>query len=74
MPVCASSKDLAQGSPEIIFTLCGFHCDFGLSPNANGPAACHHQAVVGFLSASFEGGRNCGGERGCVSEFLLELR
>lgn len=26
--------------------------------------ACHHQAVVGFVGASFEGGRKSGGERG----------
>jgi hypothetical protein len=33
---CAPSKDLAQGAPEIIFTLCGFHCDFGMSPTLTG--------------------------------------
>jgi hypothetical protein len=32
--------------------------------NAIGSPACHHQAVVGFVGASFEGGRKSGGERG----------
>ena len=31
MPVGASSKDLVQRAPEIVFTLFGFHCDFRMS-------------------------------------------
>ena len=38
--------------------------------NARELRACHHVAVAGFWSASFEGGRKGGGERGR----LLELR
>src|SRR5207248_11664462 len=32
--------------------------------NAIGPPACHHQAVGGFVAASFGGGRKSGKERG----------
>ena len=74
MPECASSKDLAQRAPEIVFKLFGFHSDFRIFPTLDGPAVFHHEAVVGFVSASFEGGRKCGGARGRLSEFLVELR
>jgi hypothetical protein len=33
------------------------------TPNAIGLPPCHHQAVVGFMDASFGGGRKGGGER-----------
>ena len=60
MSVRASSKKGAHSAPEIVFTLFGFHFDFRTSPTLTGPAACYHQAVVGFASASFEGEKKSG--------------
>ena len=57
----ASCKNPTQGALEIVFAFFGFHFDFRC-PNANAPSACHHVAVAGFWSASFEGGRKSGGE------------
>jgi hypothetical protein len=61
MPGCASSKKVAHSVSEIVFTFFGFHGDFYLS-NANWQTACHHVAVAGFCTASFEGGCKAGGE------------
>jgi hypothetical protein len=61
--VRASSKKVAHSTPEIVFTLFGFHGDFYLS-YFNRQLPCHHVAVAGFSAASFEGGRKSGGERG----------
>ena len=36
MPECASSKDLAQRAPEIVFKLFGFHSDFRIFPTLTG--------------------------------------
>jgi hypothetical protein len=49
-----------QPAPEIVFTLFGFHCDFGMSQTLKRLLARHHQAVAGFWSASFEGGKKSG--------------
>jgi len=59
VPAGAPLKNPAHRAPEIVFALFRFHCDFRI-PNANGPAACHQQAVVGFVSASFEGEKKSG--------------
>jgi len=53
-----------QPAPEIVFPLFGFHCDFDMFQTLKRLLACHHQAVVGFVGASFEGGRKSGGEWG----------
>jgi hypothetical protein len=63
----ASSKKVAYSVSEIVFTLSGFHC---LPENSRHGSIPGYEAVAGFFSASFEGGRKCGGERGR----LLELR
>ena len=39
----------------------------------NGRVICHHVAVAGLSSASFEGGRKCGGARRRLLEFSIEL-
>jgi len=44
----------------MVFALFGFHCDISCVSNANRGALWNHQAVVGFLSASFEGGNKSG--------------
>jgi len=36
VPQCASSKDLAQRAPEIVFKLFGFHSDFRIFPTLTG--------------------------------------
>jgi hypothetical protein len=36
VPECASSKDLAQRAPEIVFKLFGFHSDFRIFPTLTG--------------------------------------
>ena len=61
MPLPTSSKKPAQPIFRIVFTLSGFHCDiFCASPMLTKPAACNHETVVGFVSASFEGGKKSG--------------
>ena len=42
---------------------------FSCVSNINRAVACNHEAVVGFVTASFEGGCKCGEERGCLLEF-----
>jgi hypothetical protein len=49
-----------------LFSRCLVFIVISYVPNANGPAACYDQAVVGFFDPSFEGGRKSGGERGRV--------
>jgi hypothetical protein len=61
VPMPTSSKKPAQPIFKIVFTLSGFHCDvFCVSPMLTKPPACNHGAVVGFVDASFEGGKKNG--------------
>jgi len=64
VPGCASSKESAHSAPEIVFTLLGFHCDFCIRHTLAGGPLITYEAVAGFLSASFEGGRKSGAQRG----------
>jgi hypothetical protein len=47
--------------------------EFRVLQKLTDPAACHHVAVAGFWSASFEGGRKSGGERGRLLDCRLAL-
>lgn len=43
--------------------------------NASRPVVCNHQAVAGFWSTSFEGGRKCGAEGGgLLDSRLIQVR
>jgi hypothetical protein len=64
VPGCASSKKVARSAPEIIFTLFRFHCGISYLLTITASVACDDVAVAGFWSASFEGGRKSGEERG----------
>ena len=65
-------KNDAQRAPEIVFALCVFRC---LSKILDAVPSPHHEALAGFFSAPFEGGRKCGRERGGLLEFwLIQVR
>lgn len=69
VPANAWSKNLAQRPPEIGPVLFGFRCVHCLW-KIRRCCAPHHQALAGFFSPSFEGGRKSGGERVRLLEFL----
>jgi hypothetical protein len=66
----ASSKKVADPAPKIVFTLSGFHC---LPENSRRGSIPGYEALAGFFSASFEGGRKYGGECGRLLEFRVEV-
>jgi len=59
MPVRASKK-VAQPGPEIVFALVGFHSVSCFMQNPRPTSASRHEALAGFWSASFEGGKKIG--------------
>ena len=65
-----SSKKVAHSVSEIVFTLSGFHC---LPENSRRSSSPGYEALAGFFSASFEGGRNSGGEGRPLLEYSVNL-
>jgi len=70
VPRRVSSKKVADSAPEIIFTLSGFHC---LPENCRRSSSPGYEALAGFFSASFEGGRKSGGEGRPLLEYSVDL-
>ena len=66
----ASSKKVAHSVSEIVFTLSGFHC---LPENSRRSSSPGYEALAGFFSASFEGGRKSGGEGRPLLEYAVDL-
>ena len=65
-----SSKKVAHSVSEIVFTLSGFHC---LPENSRRGSSPGYEALAGFFSASFEGGRKSGGEGRPLLEYSVNL-
>ena len=66
----AFSKKVAYSVSEIVFTLSGFHC---LPENSRRSSSPGYEALAGFFSASFEGGRKSGGEGRPLLEYAVDL-
>ena len=67
-----SSKKVAYSVSEIVFTLSGFHC---LPENSRRGSIPGYEALAGFFSASFEGGRKSGGEPGRLLDYwVVQIR
>jgi hypothetical protein len=68
----ARPEDPAERAPEGCFALFGFHGVRCIQKRMH-VSPIHFEAVVGFISIPFEGGRKSGRARGCLLESRVDV-